>query len=68
MPGLAGAHRTTSCSALDAWGAGPYQRPAANPLDKPAPIGNQLRPREQAPDAHPSTAGRMHCAVLAAVP
>src|SRR5664280_346277 len=30
-------------SALDAWGAGPYQRPAADPLDKPAPIGNQLR-------------------------
>src|SRR5664280_494227 len=28
-------------SALDAWGAGPYQRPAADPLDKPAPIGNQ---------------------------
>src|SRR5664280_2205635 len=29
-------------SALDAWGAGPYQRPAADPLGKPAPIGNQL--------------------------
>src|SRR5664280_962623 len=31
-------------SALDAWGAGPYQRPAADALDKPAPIGNQLHP------------------------
>src|SRR5450759_3243036 len=30
-------------SALDPRGAGPYQRPAADPLDKPAPIGNQRR-------------------------